>query len=271
MWLDVNRSMCCLDALDLQPSAPSSASAAASALLTQRRQQLHDVIMSVLYSDTAFRYTQGFHDFCAVALHVMDAGRFASDGGQVARDFICAVGRRLLRPSLCDSTLDDAVAACARVFRALLVIDPPLAQHLQAVDVNPTVCLSWVLTLFTHSLSGHVSQAVEVLDFIFACDDDYTVLLCACAIADNSQSLLQIQDGGEAYRAVQSCAVASLLPPHRRRLCLCRALQISLSKYNKVPCDEGVSAAACIAAAAPAAPPAHAFISRSSRLHGIRP
>lgn len=115
------------------------------------------------------------------------------------RAFICAVGRRHLRASLCDSSLDQASEACSRVFRALFAIDQQLALHLQALGVSAVVCLSWILTLFTHPLSGHTSQVAEVLDFIFASDDDYLVLLCAFVIADNSQLLMQIRDGGEAY------------------------------------------------------------------------
>lgn len=261
VWLDVNRCLFCHD-LSESPSAVHSSPSAALAAL---RGQLHAVIMDVLRSDTSFKYTQGFHDFCAVVLHVINGEQSACDAAEVARDFICAAGRRHLRSSLCDPNLDAAVTSCSRVFRVLLVIDEPLALHMQALDVNPVVCLSWILTLFTHPLSGHTAHAVEVLDFIFASDDDYTVLLCACIIADNSPSLLQIRDGGEAFKAILMCPVTSLLPTHRRRMCLCRALQMSLSKHTS-------GGGTCLAAAINAAiDSSSADTARASPAHATRP
>ena len=140
-------------------------------------------------------------NFCAVVLRVVGHCADESGGDDVLRAFICAVGRRHLRASLCDSSLDQASAACSRVFRALFAIDQQLALHLQVLGVSAIVCLSWILTPFTHPLSGHTTQVAEVLDFVFASDDDYLVLLCAFVIADNSQLLLQIRDGGDAYIA----------------------------------------------------------------------
>jgi hypothetical protein len=40
---------------------------------------------------------------------------------------------------------------------------------------------------------------------------------------------------------VLECASTSLLPSHRRRMCLCRALQASLSKYNPPTLDRAIS------------------------------
>jgi hypothetical protein len=194
--MDVNRCLYCHQHL---PVLPAVAATDAEALLAARQQELYDVVMGVLGSDATFKYTQGFHDFCAVVLRVVGHCPDESGGDDVLRAFICAVGRRHLRASLCDSSLDQASAACSRVFRALFAIDQQLALHLQALGVSAIVCLSWILTLFTHPLSGHTTQVAEVLDFIFASDDDYLVLLCAFVIADNSQLLLQIRDGGDAY------------------------------------------------------------------------
>jgi hypothetical protein len=266
VWLDVNRCQFCHDTHESPSVAELSSSAAAS--LALRRQKLHTVIMSVLRSDKSFKYTQGFHDFCAVALHVIDGEQSTNCTGEVARDFICAVGRRHLRASLCDPNLEAAVAACSRVFCVLLVIDQPLALHIQALDVDPIVCLSWILTLFTHPLSGYKPQAIEVLDFIFASDDDYTVLLCACVIADSSSFLLQIRDGGEAFKAILQCPMTSLLPVHRRRMCLCRALQMSLSKHTK--CGGRAAGVANIAAVAPSSNSA-GFSSTHASLSSVRP
>ena len=258
--LDVNRCLYCHE-LPVLPSAASPApSAEAEASLAARRQELYDVIVSVIHSDASFKYTQGFHDFCAAVLHVIGWGGGFGDEGIVLREFICAVGRRHLRPSLCDSNLDAASAACSRVFRALFEIDRQLAVHLENLAVNPIVCLSWVLTLFTHPLSGHKAEVSEVLDFIFASDDDYTVLLSACIMADNSPALLQVRDSGDAFKAVLQCPSISLLPTHRRRLCLCRALQISLSKYAGGRDGAVAASSACAAAAAPSVRAAAAAI-----------
>jgi hypothetical protein len=233
------------------PAAPTAES---EALLAARRQELFDVIILVLRSDASFKYTQGFHDFCAAVLHVIGISPGDGDGTGMGAlcAFICAVGKRHLRASLCDANLEAASAACGRVFRALFVINEQLALHLESLDVNPIVCVSWVLTLFTHPLSGHKSEVTEVLDFIFASDDDFTVLLCACIIADNASSIMRLRDGGEAFKAVRDCPKTSLLPSHRRRMCLCQALQISLSKYNSA--DDGASPAAARAAAAASCP-----------------
>jgi hypothetical protein len=249
--LDVNRCLYCHDLPELLSAVSPAPSAAADASLAARRQQLYEVIVGVIRSDACFKYTQGFHDFCAAVLPVIGVGGGVGDDGAVVRAFICAVGRRHLRPSLCDPNLDAASAACSRVFRALFAIDQPLALHLDALAVNPIVCLSWILTLFTHPLSGHKAEVNEVLDFIFASDDDYTVLLSACIIADNASALLQVQDSGDAFKAVLDCPNLSLLRTHRRRSCLCRALQISLSKYARDGVAAAAATAACTAAAAP--------------------
>jgi hypothetical protein len=251
---------------------PAASSAEAEALLAARRQELFDVIMIVLRSDACFKYTQGFHDFCAAVLHVIgsspDGG--GSNGMEVVCAFICAVGKKHLRASLCDANLEAASAACGRVFRALFVMNQQLAMHLESLDVNHIVCVSWILTLFAHPLSGHKSEVTEVLDFIFASDDDYTVLLCACIIADNASSIMQLRDGGEAFKAVLDCPKISLLPSHRRRMCLCQALQISLSKYNQA--DDSASPAVARAAAAASCPsssrPASALVMQTA---GMRP
>ncbi len=246
--LDVARCLYCHDRAWPLPAAHAASSA--ESCLAARQQQLYNVIISVLRSDPSFKYTQGFHDFCAAVLLVIGAGQEGGgDGGEVLRAFICAVGQKHLRPSMCDANLEAASAACFRVFRVLFVINKQLAMHLQALDVNATVCLSWILTLFTHPLSGNKSDVSEVLDFIFASDDDYIVLLSACIIADNSHSLLLIHDGGDAYKAIQECPKISLLPSHRRRKCLCHALQISLSKYKAESDAASLSATRAAAAA----------------------
>jgi hypothetical protein len=211
--LDVDRCLYCYDVPGLSSTGLSPTDSVV--LLEARRQNLFNAIISVLLTDATLKYTQGFHDFCGAVLPVISSGDSERGCSEVTRAFLVAVGLKHLRSSLCDPNLDAAVVECSRVFRVLRTIHMQLALHLEALDVSHIACLSWVLTLFTHPLSGHKAAAVEVLDFIFASDHDYTVVLCACVIADNAALLLHIHDCGEAYKAVLSCPSVSLLHSHR--------------------------------------------------------
>jgi hypothetical protein len=144
------------------------------------KQQLSDLIVSVLRTHPSLCYFQGYHDIAQVLLLVLGP-----------EDSVEAVTRlSLLRiRDFMMSNLSSALTHLRLIPYILHAADPELAQHLPS---QPFYALSTTLTLYAHDIQGY-GEIARLFDFLLAREAVTSVYLFCEIIRMQRTELLEIE------------------------------------------------------------------------------
>jgi TBC1 domain family member 20 len=144
------------------------------------KQQLSDLIVSVLRAHPSLCYFQGYHDIAQVLLLVLGPD-----------DSVEAVTRlSLLRiRDFMMSNLSSALTHLRLIPYILRAADPELAQHLPS---QPFYALSTTLTLYAHDIQGY-GEIARLFDFLLAREAVTSVYLFCEIIRMQRTELLEIE------------------------------------------------------------------------------
>ena len=151
-------------------------------VMEARKQELYDLIVSILRCHPMLCYFQGYHDIVQVMMLVLgrqqsfEAVEILSLGR--IRDYML----RSLTPALRHLQLIPAILQQA---------DGELATHLSVS--NPNYALPSALTLYAHQIQEY-SNIVRLFDFLLAHEPVINVYLFAAIILSRREALLEIPD-----------------------------------------------------------------------------
>ena len=148
------------------------------------KEQLFDLIVSVLRLHPALCYSQGYHDIAQVFLLVL-----GQDDARTALTYLSLLRIRdymlpTLHPALKHLRLLDPI------FRQA---DPILAEHLLRMRINPYFAVSAILTLNAHDISNY-SDITRTFDFLLAHEPVMSLYLIAAMVISRRDEFLEIDD-----------------------------------------------------------------------------
>lgn len=148
------------------------------------KEQLFDLIVSVLRLHPTLCYSQGYHDIAQVFLLVLglDEARTALTHLSLLRirDYMLPT----LHPALKHLLLLDPI------FRRA---DPVLAEHLLRMGINPYFAVSAILTLNAHDISNY-GDITRTFDFLLAHEPVMSLYLIAAMVISRRNEFLEIDD-----------------------------------------------------------------------------
>jgi hypothetical protein len=150
--------------------------------LSALKEQLFDLIVSVLKLHPALCYSQGYHDIAQVFLLVL--------GQDEARTALTYLSLLRIRDYMLP-TLDPALKhlhLLPAIFRAA---DPTLAAHLS--QINPYFAVSAILTLNAHDIPDY-GDIARTFDFLLAHEPVMSLYLIAAIVISRREELLEIDD-----------------------------------------------------------------------------
>ncbi|KAL9547280.1 hypothetical protein MBANPS3_006249 [Mucor bainieri] len=123
-------------------------------LKAHKQQELHCMIVEILWRNPALKYYQGFHDICTCFLLVLGKKAAIPAAENVALFFI--------RDAMLDSF--DPVSKQLRLMSSLIEYeDPELTLFLEKANIMPYYALSWILTWFSHDFEAY-EKVVRLFD-----------------------------------------------------------------------------------------------------------
>jgi hypothetical protein len=175
-----------------------------------RRQSLQIVIESVLGNRAengadVLHYYQGMHDVVAVIMLVIGT---SDDKGALA----CACADILLTEFLRDAaaaTFDSVVACLGSIFPLVSSTDKDVGSAIEASGIDATVCLSWLITWFSHDLKNHL-MVERLFDLMLASHPAMPLYLCASLILRQREAVLQAAAEAPGDFATMHCAIAHM-------------------------------------------------------------
>ncbi|CAI7610969.1 unnamed protein product [Penicillium pancosmium] len=165
--LDVNRSFV------YYPNAPEDE-------LSQKKEQLSDLITQVLRNNPMLCYFQGYHDIVQVLLLVL--------GRQKATLAMANLSLFRIRDYMLPS-LSPAVKHLHLIPAIIETTDPALCQHLN--NIQPFFALAATLTLYAHDIQEY-SDIARLFDFLLAREPVVAIYLFAAMILSRKKELLEI-------------------------------------------------------------------------------
>ncbi|KAI9306849.1 rab-GTPase-TBC domain-containing protein [Cunninghamella echinulata] len=109
----------------------------------QKQQELHSMIVEVLWRNPRLKYYQGFHDICTIFLLVL--------GKKAGIPAVENVALFFIRDAMLDSF--DPISKQLRLMVSIVEYeDKEFMAFLEKHNVMPYYALSWVLTWFSHDL-----------------------------------------------------------------------------------------------------------------------
>lgn len=123
-----------------------------------KQQELHCMIVEILWRNPTLKYYQGFHDICTCFLLVLGKKSAIPAAENVALFFI--------RDAMLDSF--DPVSKQLRLMSSLIEYeDPELTLFLEKSNVMPYYALSWILTWFSHDFENY-EKVVRLFDLFIS-------------------------------------------------------------------------------------------------------
>lgn len=146
------------------------------------KEELFDLIVSVLRLHPALCYSQGYHDIAQVFLLVL--------GQDEARTALIYLSLLRIRDYLLP-TLDPALKHLHLLPAIFQVADPALAAHLS--QINPYFAVSAILTLNAHDITDY-GDIARTFDFLLAHEPVMSLYLVAAIVILRRDELLEIDD-----------------------------------------------------------------------------
>lgn len=127
-------------------------------LKAHKQQELHCMIVEILWRNPALKYYQGFHDICTCFLLVLGKKAAIPAAENVALFFI--------RDAMLDSF--DPVSKQLRLMSSLIEYeDHELTLFLEKANIMPYYALSWILTWFSHDFEAY-EKVVRLFDLFIS-------------------------------------------------------------------------------------------------------
>ncbi|KAL0094695.1 rab-GTPase-TBC domain-containing protein [Phycomyces blakesleeanus] len=127
-------------------------------LKAHKQQELHRMIVEILWRNPRLKYYQGFHDICTCFLLVLGKKNAIPATENVALFF--------LRDAMLDSF--DPVSKQLRLMSSIIEYeDPELTSFLERSNIMPYYALSWILTWYSHDFEDF-SKITRLFDLFVA-------------------------------------------------------------------------------------------------------
>ncbi|KAI8889265.1 RabGAP/TBC [Backusella circina FSU 941] len=140
-------------------------------LKAHKQQELHCMIVEILWRNPTLKYYQGFHDICTCFLLVLGKKAAIPAAENVALFFI--------RDAMLESF--DPVSKQLRLMSSIVEYeDPELTVFLESSNVMPYYALSWILTWFSHDFEQY-ETVVRLFD-VFISSEPIMLIYIASAI-----------------------------------------------------------------------------------------
>ncbi|RUO96063.1 rab-GTPase-TBC domain-containing protein [Jimgerdemannia flammicorona] len=166
----------------------------------QRRRELHEMIIEILWHNPNLHYYQGFHDVCTTFLLVLGKRLAIPAAENVAMFFLrdipipvltLARSSKLIFTST-DGMLDsiDPVSRQLSLVTTLLKLENPgLHEFLMNANIMPFYTLSWVLTWFSHDLTDF-DKVMRLFDLFMASTPLMPIYVACAIVLSHGQELL---------------------------------------------------------------------------------
>ncbi|KAI8975210.1 rab-GTPase-TBC domain-containing protein [Mycotypha africana] len=123
-----------------------------------KQQELHCMIVEILWRNPNLKYYQGFHDICTVFLLVLGKKAAIPAAENVALFFI--------RDALLDSF--DPISKQLRIMSSIIEYeDRELTICLERANIMPYYALSWLLTWFSHDFENY-EKVIRLFDLFIS-------------------------------------------------------------------------------------------------------
>lgn len=152
--------------------------------LTHQKQELSDLILSVLRRHPYLCYFQGYHDICQVFLLVLPR---PIRSPAVARLSALRI-RDFMLPNL-----SAAISQLRLIPEILRAADPALAAHLPLTS-DPFFALSGTLTMYAHDVQS-LSEITRLFDVLLAAEPVFSVYLFAQIVIGRRAELFDLPRG----------------------------------------------------------------------------
>jgi len=156
-------------------------------------------------SDENLCYYQGIHDVFTVLLLVVGT---STDKGAVA----CACADAVLCHFLKDSaatTFDSVVYCLQTIFPLVASVDPEVGSALADSGVDPTVCLSWLITWFSHDIESPFIVE-RLFDAMLSSHPAFVLFLCSALILRRRSDVLAANAESPGDFSAMHCALAQM-------------------------------------------------------------
>lgn len=148
--------------------------------LSEKKEQLSDLITQILRNYPMLCYFQGYHDIVQVLLLVLGNKEAAPAMAQISLFRI----RDYMLPSL-----SPAIKHLQLIPAIIETSDPALRRHLS--HIQPFFALAATLTLYAHDIQEY-SDIARLFDFLLAREPVVTIYLFAAIILSRKKELLEI-------------------------------------------------------------------------------
>eukprot|EP00727_Mastigamoeba_balamuthi_P005757 m51a1_g1800 putative C-tail anchored protein (1599) ;mRNA; r:437863-444175 len=148
-----------------------------------KREELTQLVMSVLGRHRGLHYFQGYHDIAAVVL-------LTSGSESAARDIMESLSLGALRPWL-HETMGPVRSMLGLLFPLLGHADRRVDAFLEQAGVQPLFALAWVLTWFAHC-SDDVCALARLFDVFVAAHPLMPVYASASVVLAHADALLAV-------------------------------------------------------------------------------
>ncbi|RKP10269.1 rab-GTPase-TBC domain-containing protein [Thamnocephalis sphaerospora] len=166
--------------LDVNRSQNYCSSVTRRSVWREKRRQLSEVALHTLQEDASLHYYQGFHDVCAVLIHVL--------GDAAAKEAAVMLAHCHLRDAM-SATLDPVMRQLDLLYSLVGVRDRALADFLIASDTPPYFALSWVLAWFSHDVPDP-ARAARLFDLFLCSNPIMPLYVAACVVLAQRDALL---------------------------------------------------------------------------------
>ncbi|KNH08204.1 TBC1 domain family member 20 [Perkinsela sp. CCAP 1560/4] len=157
--------------------------------LLRYRMSVRKVVCSTLTANPDMKYFQGLHDIAFVCIKVC-----GDASGNIVFQSLC---RYWLREYLAE-TLKPAEEICQMVNVVVSHVNPKLGALLREKGhERGYFALSWILTLYTHTLLNDIPAVSRILDFFFATHPlALSPYVAAAIVLDNAHELFKLSKSG---------------------------------------------------------------------------
>lgn len=149
-----------------------------------QKQELSDLILSVLRRHPYLCYFQGYHDICQVFLLVLPR---ALRSPAVARLSALRI-RDFMLP-----TLSAAISQLRLIPEILRAADPDLASHLP-LHTDPFFALSGTITMYAHDVQS-LNEITRLFDVLLAAEPVFSVYVFAQIVISRRDELFEVPQG----------------------------------------------------------------------------
>ncbi|OBZ84662.1 TBC1 domain family member 20 [Choanephora cucurbitarum] len=123
-----------------------------------KQQELHCMIIEILWRNPSLKYYQGFHDICTCFLLVL--------GKKAAIPAVENVALFFIRDAMLDSF--EPVSKQLRLMSSMIEYeDPQLSLFLEKANVMSYYALSWILTWFSHDFEDY-EKVIRLFDLFLS-------------------------------------------------------------------------------------------------------